>query len=112
MALLLAAVGGAVLGGGVMGYLSQRRERSWRRARLEEEARLRRVLLPVLERRADVLGIPPAARGSNDDEPLALSLLLATAIHAQEESSELPFGDTVEVSKRDLEAELSAHARR
>ncbi len=105
---MLAAVGGLVLGVGIAAYLSMRRERRWMRARVDLETKLRRVVVPVLERRADTLGIPPAARGKNSDGPVMLTLTLAGAIRNEEESGELPFGDTVEVSRSDLAEEPKA----
>lgn len=100
---VLAAVGGLVLGMGLVAFLSRQRERRWMRQRVELETRLRRVVVPVLERRADVLGIPPANRGNDVDGAIDLTLALAGAIKQQEESAELPFGDTVEVARRELD---------
>lgn len=100
---VLAAVGGLVLGTGLVAFLSRQRERRWMRQRVELETRLRRVVVPVLERRADVLGIPPAQRGSDEEGAIELTLSLAGAIKQLEESAELPFGDTVEVARRELE---------
>ena len=105
---ILAAVGGLVLGGGIAAYVYRQRERRWLRERLEIETRLRRVVVPVLERRAETLGIPTSARGANADGPVVLTMTLASAIRAEEESGELPFGDTVEVSRSDLDEETPA----
>ncbi|HJL19819.1 MAG TPA: hypothetical protein RMH99_29415 [Sandaracinaceae bacterium LLY-WYZ-13_1] len=82
------------------------------RRRLELEAKVRRAVVPVLERRADTLGIPPARRGSNDDGPFVLAVALAEAIRHQEDSAELPFGDTLEVGRDELNARLAARAPR
>ncbi len=103
---VLAALGGLVLGAGIASWLGRQRERRLLRMRVELEARLRRDVLPVLERRADVLGIPPADRGHNDDGPVALVQTLGRAIKHAEESQELPFGDTLQASREDLEDEL------
>lgn len=100
---VLAAVGGLVLGTGLIAFLSRQRERRWMRRRVELETRLRRVVVPVLERRADALGIPTAQRGRDEDGAVELTLTLAEAIKQLEESAELPFGDTVEVARRELE---------
>ncbi len=109
---VLAAIGGMVLGVGAASFLSRRRERRWARQKVELEARLRRAIVPVLERRADVLGIPPAQRGDDGDGAITLALTLAQAIRSVEESSELPFGDTVEVSRKELDSELASGARK
>lgn len=104
----LAAICGLVLGAGVASYLSMQKARRSMRWRVELETRLRRVVVPVLERRADVLGIPPSERGRNADGAIDLTLTLAQAIKTEEESAELAFGDTVEVQRSQLEAEISA----
>lgn len=72
------------------------------RSQLELETRVRRAVVPVLERRADVLAIPPAQRGSDVEGALAVALTLADAIKVQEESVDLPFGDTVELARDEL----------
>lgn len=109
---LLAALGGMILGIGVASLASRQRERRWMRQKLELETRVRREVVPVLERRADVLGVPPAERGSEHDGPIAVAVTLASAIRLIEESSELPFGDTVEVARKELAGELESKARK
>ena len=104
---LLATFGGFVIGAGLAALLLRSRERAWARRKVELETRVRRVVVPVLERRADVLAIPPAERGSDDDGAMAVALALAAAIKAQEESAELPFGDTVEVARDDVRGALA-----
>ena len=108
---LLASFMGLVLGVGIASMLLRRRERAWARRQVALETRVRRVLVPVLERRADVLAIPPAQRGSNDEGAIAVAFALAEAIKTQEESAELPFGDTVEVARDDLRNELGRRSR-
>lgn len=109
---MLASLGGLVLGAGLVSYLARRRERAWMRRQVEIDTRVRRVVLPVLERRADVLAIPSAKRGSNDDGALRVALTLAEAIKSQEESVDLPFGDTVEVAREELARDLSPRPQR
>lgn len=99
-----------MLGVGIAAYLYRRRERRWLRERLDIETKLRRIVVPVLERRAGALGIPTSARGQNADGPVSLTMTLANAIRGAEESVELPFGDTVEVSRSELEEEASTAA--
>jgi len=103
---MLAALGGLVLGAGALAYHFRGRERAWNRERLEIETKMRRDVIPVLERRADVLGIPPRQRGQDSEGPVALVSVLAVAIRREEESGELPFGDTLEVSRTELQEEL------
>ena len=78
------------------------------RERVDLETKLRRDVVPVLERRADLLGIPAKERGHNDDGPVQLTQTLARAIKGHEESGELPFGDTLEVSRAELKKEIEA----
>jgi hypothetical protein len=109
--IVLGALGGLALGSGLAAFFSRQKERRWSRQQVELEARLRRVVVPVLERRADVLGIPPAERGADVDGPVELAITLGRAIAAAEESGELPFGDTVEVSRQELDGELAKRGR-
>lgn len=101
---LAAALGGLSIGLALLALALRARARSEARRELERDVALRRRVLPVLERRADMLGIPPAQRGSNDESPFELAMTLATAIGHLEESADLPFGDTVEVSRSELDA--------
>lgn len=103
----LAALGGAIVGAGVMTWVSRSRERAQLRERIELEARLRRDVIPVLERRADVLGIPASQRGHNADGTGLLVSTLARAIRNEEESGDLPFGDTLDASRAELDDELA-----
>lgn len=103
---LWAALVGLAVGVVVTALIARQGHRRSSRALIEIETRMRRTVVPVLERRADALGVPPAKRGADDDGPIALVVTLATAIGAVEESAELPFGDTVEVSRRELDREL------
>lgn len=90
---MLAGLGGLAIGAGLVAVW---RERAERRAAGRRELSVRRALLPVLERRASVLGIGGADRGSNAGSALTLALTLARAINRVEEAQELPFGDTME----------------
>lgn len=104
---VVAALFGLALGGGLAVWISTQRERRWVRQQLEVEARVRRMLVPVLERRADALRIPTAERGVDASSPIDVALALSRAIGHVEESSELPFGDTVDVSLDDVRRSLS-----
>ncbi len=100
---MVAAIGGLAIGAGLAGVWARGRHARLLRERFELEASLRRNVIPVLERRADVLGIPPAERGREADGTVAVAMTLARAIKSQEESVDLPFGDTVEVDRARLE---------
>ncbi|MEC7521394.1 MAG: hypothetical protein VYE22_16065 [Myxococcota bacterium] len=112
MGVTLALLAGVGAGAAVAWLLWGRPLSARRREALELDARLRRLVIPVLERRADVLAIPPSERGRDADGALALTLTLASAIKEQEESVDLPFGDTVEVARAELDEELRARGRR
>jgi hypothetical protein len=104
----IAAVLGLIVGALLATFVAASRARRLRHQKLEVETRIRRTVVPVLERRADALAIPPAARGSNGDGPIVIAVSLAQSIQALEESGELPFGDTVEVARKELDAKLRA----
>ncbi len=100
---LLAACGGLALGAGLTALRALQDRRRWFRERVELETKVRRFVVPVLERRADVLQIPPSERGTPEDGPLHVSVTLARAIGHLEESADLPFGDTLEVARNELQ---------
>lgn len=104
---LFAALGGLVLGAGLATFMGRQRERRWMRERVATESRLRRDVLPVLERRADTMGIPPSQRGQGVEDVVELVGELGRVIKREEESGDLPFGDTLEASRRELEDELA-----
>src|SRR5688500_343160 len=108
----LAALLGIVLGAMIDTFFALGRARRLRRHELEVATRIRRTVVPVLKRRAIALAIPVESRGSDDDGPVGLAISLAQSIQASEESGELPFGDTVEVARKELESKLAAKARR
>ncbi len=101
---VLAAVGGLVLGLG-LGVLLGRRggQGDGQSQRLREVAsRLRTVVVPVLERQATTLGVPIAERGPVDGDGIEVTLALGTAIQRREEREDLPFSDTLEISRGEL----------
>jgi len=77
------------------------------RERVTIESRLRRDVIPVLERRADTMGIPPSERGQGVADVVELVGTLGRAIKNEEESGDLPFGDTLEASRTELDDELA-----
>lgn len=107
-----AALFGLALGVVLAAWVSSHRERRWTRQQLEVEARVRRMLVPVLERRADALRIPTAERGVDEASPIDVALALSRAIGRVEESSELPFGDTVDVSLDDVRRSVAEKTTR
>ena len=101
---VLAAVGGLVLGLG-LGVLLGRRgvQDGADTQRLREGvSRLRTVVVPVLERHASTLGVPSVERGPVDGDGLEVALALGTAIQRREEREDLPFSDTLEISRGEL----------
>jgi hypothetical protein len=108
----VAGAAGFALGALIAAVILRSRAKAKRRRELELEARVRRSVVPVLERRAATLAIPPASRGSDDDGPIELAVSLARSIQLLEESGELPFGDTVEVARKELETSVSGSRKR
>ena len=111
---ILAAVGGLVAGAGFGVALTRRQAASPPpddRVR-EMTHRLREKVSPVLERRAEILGIPvpprvriKAEHGSvelDGDEVERLSTI-AEAIRTKEEADSVALSDTVQISKKELE---------
>lgn len=99
---LLAALGGMVFGAGLATLWLRSREGSAYRQRLTIAARVRRRIVPLLEQRADQLGIPPSERGLGLSDPIEVAFELARVIHSVEQSADLPFKDTVEASASSL----------
>lgn len=108
---MLAALGGAVMGIGVGLAMAQRRQRSRAKKLKQAEARLRSTVVPLLERRAQQLGLTRERRTSVSEDPLSLSVHLATAILEVEDRHSLPWSDTVEASTEALRG-VSGERRR
>lgn len=88
--------GGLALGFGLWGQ----RLRQLERERAEVEARLAAHVVPVLSRRAATLDLPRDAGG---DGPVETTVELARRIQGAEEKLTLPFTDTLEIHRTDLE---------
>ena len=101
---ILAAVAGVILGIGLMLFRSTYQVGTNHQARVEEQALLRSFVIPVLERRAEALAIPKSERGGSNDSPLQVTVKLAKAIEQLESQGTLPFSDTLEASRQELEA--------
>jgi hypothetical protein len=110
-ALLAIGLFGAGVGlGSALGWaLASRRITALRRAHAQREAELRNHVLPVLEQRASAAGVPPSARARDVRDPLVASVTIGRAIQELESRRDLPFTDTVEVSKDDITAEVRRH---
>ena len=99
---VLAAVGGMLLGLGTGLGLARLQERALRRHLQRLRARARSNVVPVLERRAEALGLRAAERPPPSDDPCDHADALARAIRGFEDRQELPFSDTVDVPRGDL----------
>lgn len=86
--------------------LGNRRVTAMRRAHAQRQAELRNHVLPVLEQRASAAGVPPSARARDVQDPIVASVTIGRAIQEIESRRDLPFTDTVEVSKDDITAEV------
>jgi len=106
----MAAAGGLVLGLGVGLAIARLRERGvWRRVR-QDHARLRASVVPVLEARAQQLGIPREERESLDGDPIALAVGLSVSIMRVEGDPNLAFSDTVQLARAELLAKKQKDA--
>lgn len=86
--------------------LAGRRVMALRREHAQRQAELRNHVLPVLEQRASAAGVPPSARAHDVLDPMVASVTIGRAIQEIESRRDLPFTDTVEVSKADIKAEV------
>ena len=92
-----------MLGIGVGVMLARRSEGSLRRRLAHVDSQLRTSVLPVLERHAETLGIPPdKKRAQSTEDGADASIRLATTIRDHEDSQELPYSDTLEVDRAEL----------
>lgn len=99
---VVAAVGGLILGVGLGLALARTRERALMQRLRRDEARLRGTVVPLLEARAQSLGIPAAERQSYQDNPMELVVGLSASILRVEGDPNMPFSDTVEVARREI----------
>ncbi|MCS6798560.1 MAG: hypothetical protein NZ898_08515 [Myxococcota bacterium] len=94
LATLLGVTGGLVLGLGV-GWIAARHMAAVARARwLLDRSRVRHGVLPVLEARADALGVHRPAADPEDD-PVEAAVELARRIDAVERRVEIALSDTM-----------------
>jgi hypothetical protein len=95
---LLAAVGGLLVGLGLGVTIGRRGDARQRTERVRVEAAVRTSVVPVLEARAEELGV---SRAPDVTDPVASAITLADAIR-RHESRGLPYSDTVAVDKQKL----------
>jgi hypothetical protein len=100
---LLAAVGGLLVGLGLGVTIGRRGDARARTERVRVDAAVRTSVVPVLEARAEELGV---TRSAESIDPVASAITLADAIR-RHESRGLPYSDTVAVDKRELDAPSS-----
>ncbi len=100
---LLAAVGGLVLGFGLGLFFGHRSERSQAKKMRRIKARLRASVLPILEGRAQQLGLPREKRGYDTEDPLEVAVDLSNSIIQYQEEQNLAFSDTVRLDKVELD---------
>lgn len=99
---VLAAGGCLVLGIGLGLLVGRLSERSARQRLRQVQARLRSTVVPVLESRAQAIGIPPAERQSYQEDPIELAVGLSASIQRVEGDPNLAFSDTLEVARAEL----------
>lgn len=101
--ILLAALGGLVLGFGLGIFAGARRSRSVSKRVRHMKARMRGSVIPILEGRAQALGLPRAQRGYATEDPLQAAVDLSTSIIQHQEAQNLGFSDTVDLLRADLD---------
>jgi hypothetical protein len=101
---ILAAVSGLILGLGLGFVLGRARVAAMARQIRQLEVRARATLVPVLERRADNLGVPKHERGFDEEDPLEAAMTLASAIDKKETAATLPFSDTLQINSSEIQA--------
>lgn len=109
---MLAALGGLMLGIGVGVMIGRRQERAVRRRLTIFETQLRRSVIPVLERRAEELGLPSSDRAPKSEDAFEVSVGLGSSIRRYEDRHELPFSDTLEADRAELAAQTTRGGRR
>ncbi|HJK94223.1 MAG TPA: hypothetical protein RMH85_03140 [Polyangiaceae bacterium LLY-WYZ-15_(1-7)] len=100
---VLAALGGLLLGMGLGLGLGRRREAAARRRLRAHGQALRSTVIPVLEERAELVGVPEAERGDGAGDPLETATQLAASIQRHHDAQVLPYTDTVDISSEHLE---------
>jgi hypothetical protein len=109
---LMACIAVATLVGAAAGWALRVRLEDVRARKLAmQRARVRSRVLPVLERRAEALRVAPVDRAPDEPDPIEAAIVMATAIERIEERRDLPFSDTLEVSKDDLGSVTVTRAR-
>ena len=103
---LLAAIGGLILGFGLGLFFGRRSERSMAKRLRRMQARMRASVLPILEGRAQQLGLPREKRGYDTEDPLEVAVDLSTSIIQYQEEQNLAFSDTVRIDKVELDEEI------
>ncbi|RLB56334.1 MAG: hypothetical protein DRJ42_03580 [Deltaproteobacteria bacterium] len=102
---LLAAGGGLVLGFGVGLFVGGRRARVVAKRVRRLKARLRGSVIPILEGRAQALGLPRSKRAYATEDPLEAAVDLSTSIIQHQEQHNMALSDTVDLLRADLDSE-------
>jgi hypothetical protein len=96
----VAAVGGLLLGLGLGLSIGRRSGGNVASDRNATEARIRTVVLPVLERRADELGLKSSPPVDPKKDVIGAAVSLASAIQRSDIGRELGLSDTVEFESK------------
>ena len=107
---ILAAASGLLLGLGLGFVLGRSRVTALGRRLRQLEIRARATLVPVLERRADTLGVPKHQRGIEEEDQLEAAMTLASAIEKKESAATLPFSDTLQINASEIQKKREREA--
>lgn len=94
------------LGAGLaIGWVLGTRSASALRRELEQRrAELRSHVLPILEHRASGSGVPPDRRARDEHDAIVAAIAIGRAIGEVESRRDLPYTDTLEISRDDITA--------
>ena len=67
------------------------------------KARVRAAVIPILEGRAQALGVPKKLRGYGTEDPLEVAVDLSTSIIQYQQEQNLAFSDTVRLDSLELD---------
>jgi hypothetical protein len=99
---ILAAIGGLVGGFGIGVVVARRREQRMIERTRALEARVKQTVLPILDDRAEALGLSRSKRPERAD-PILGAVELAQTIQRVEERNHVQYSDTLELSRTELE---------
>jgi len=94
---------GAAVGLALGLLLAHRRETVAMKRVASLEARVRASVIPILERRAETLGVPASTRAGASGDAFEVALSLAHSVQRTEESLNIGLSDTLQVARSEVQ---------